>query len=162
MCKSFPRRLFSWLPDALSLVPVYSLYRCSVAGVLHATDGPTPAFSGAAGDLHRPARALARHDAKRSRPDQGPRQRRPLQSTVGPQDGDLYGISEESCYFLLSTKDREVSKTRNETLSRSCIRVNENLYVVRDTKNIVTLNGNPVISISAIVEIKNTLPSLYP
>ena len=45
--------------------------------------GPTPAFSGAAGDLHRPARALARHDAPRSRPDQGPRQRRPLQSTVG-------------------------------------------------------------------------------
>ena len=33
------------------------------------TDGrPTPAFSGTAGDFHRPARATVRHDATRSRP----------------------------------------------------------------------------------------------
>ena len=44
---------------------------------------PTPAFSGAAGDLHRSAQALARHHASRSRLAQGPRQRRPLQSNVG-------------------------------------------------------------------------------
>jgi len=44
---------------------------------------PTPAFSGAAGDLHKPARLAARHDRQKSRPAQGPRQRRPLQSTVG-------------------------------------------------------------------------------
>ena len=33
--------------------------------------GPTPAFSGAAGNLHRPARATVRHEATRSRPGQG-------------------------------------------------------------------------------------------
>ena len=46
---------------------------------------PTPAFSGAAGRLHQPARATVRHDAPRSRPAQGPRQRRPLQSNVRQQ-----------------------------------------------------------------------------
>ena len=46
-------------------------------------DGPTPAFSGAAGDLHRTRRATVRHRASRSRPAHGPRQRRPLQSVVG-------------------------------------------------------------------------------
>jgi len=52
-------------------------------GLLGLRRCPTPAFSGAAGDLHRPARALARHHAQKSRPGQGPRQRRPLQSNVG-------------------------------------------------------------------------------
>ena len=45
--------------------------------------GPTASVSGAAGDLHRPARATVRHDATRSRPGQGPRQRRPLHALLG-------------------------------------------------------------------------------
>ena len=49
----------------------------------NADECPTPAFSGAACRLHRPARATARHHAQKSRPGQGPRQRRPLQSNVG-------------------------------------------------------------------------------
>ena len=120
MCKSFIRRLFSWLPDALSLVPVYRLYRCSVAGVLHATDsrrwfgsaddGPTPAFSGAAGDLHRPARATMCYDAKRSRPGQGPRQRRPLQSNVGRRDLEHTGKAslKHSSYDVQKTYEKYI------------------------------------------------------
>ena len=56
---------------------------------------PTPAFSGAAGDLHRPARMTVRHDAPRSRPGQGPRQRRPLQSNVGRRGGKQSGTHSE-------------------------------------------------------------------
>jgi len=52
---------------------------------------PTPAFSGAAGDLHRPARVMVRHEAPRSRPGQGPRQRRPLQSVVGLRGAEHTG-----------------------------------------------------------------------
>ena len=44
---------------------------------------PTPSVSGAAGDLRRSRRATARHHAKKSRPGQGPRQRRPLHARLG-------------------------------------------------------------------------------
>jgi len=44
---------------------------------------PTASVSGAAGSLQKPARALARHHAPRSRPSQGPRQRRPLHAMLG-------------------------------------------------------------------------------
>ena len=44
---------------------------------------PTASVSGAAGSLHRPARAVGCHNAKRSRPTQGPRQRRPLHAMLG-------------------------------------------------------------------------------
>ena len=60
------------------------ILQCEVRCCSWLQSGPTPAFSGVAGDLHRPARATVCHEAKRSRPDQGPRQRRPLQSNVGP------------------------------------------------------------------------------
>ena len=64
---------------------------------------PTSAFSGVAGDLHRPARALARHHAPRSRPAQGPRQRRPLQSVVGPSalQRDTNTPSQNEFFFYL-------------------------------------------------------------
>ena len=52
------------------------LHRCLMSS-------PTPAFSGAAGRLHKSGRAMVCHHASRSRPGQGPRQRRPLQSNVG-------------------------------------------------------------------------------
>ena len=93
LAQSFPSTSFVRLLDGgfSLLLSIFSW--CSLSGVRHANDPhgwrgtaaecPTPAFSGAAGDLHRPARALVRHEAPRSRPAPGPRQRRPLQSTVG-------------------------------------------------------------------------------
>ena len=46
------------------------VFDCSAWAFLLAAGRPTPAFSGADGDLHRPARATVRHEAKRSRPGQ--------------------------------------------------------------------------------------------
>jgi len=64
--------------------------------------GPTPAFSGAAGDLSKPARTTARHHVATSRPAHGPRQRRPLQSTVGPLriSATVQGLRLERLYYL--------------------------------------------------------------
>ena len=52
-------------------------------GVAMRTNAQRQPSAASAGDLHRPARATVRHEATRSRPGQGPRQRRPLQSNVG-------------------------------------------------------------------------------
>ena len=66
------------------------------------TARPTPAFSGAAGNLHRPARATVRHEATRSRPAPGPRQRRPLQSVVGHSSLKRYINNTSQNIFFLS------------------------------------------------------------
>ena len=76
----------------------------------NAAECPTPAFSGAAGDLHRPARALVCHDATRSRPAQGPRQRRPLQSNVGPQVDRNVPYAALGQVLLLGQEIKEFSK----------------------------------------------------
>ena len=80
VCHMSTRMLYLSLPGSLPDISTFVLFHAGTAVM----SGPTPAFSGAAGDLHRPARATAHHTPKKSRPGQGPRQRRPLQSNVGP------------------------------------------------------------------------------
>ena len=73
-------RLSGTMPGCPELCPAARLPGISTTATL---GRPTPSVSGAAGDLRRSRRATARHHAKKSRPGQGPRQRRPLQSNVG-------------------------------------------------------------------------------
>jgi len=110
-CPTFTPRLGSQLSDGVCSIFLSIFYWCSVAGVPHDTDPrrwwsidrmPNASFQRRRWQVSEPARAMARHHVAKTRPSHEPRQRRPLQSNVGPHSATLFDVNMMSNEWLYS------------------------------------------------------------